>query len=134
MRAIYFTTQMMTSYVNFVCDIVPREFYASMLKSMSTANFGKPIKLPLKHVQIPVKLNLKEKLSRSAIFEVESLGYKMDVLIYLSRQKDPEVLLEEIRLKVNHIVDEIITQNKLDREEIANRYNSVINALAAKNN
>ena len=130
----YFTTEMMSAYVNYMCSIVPKETTASMLRSMTTANFGKTLRLPLKHVKIPVKLELKEKLSRSAIFEVESLGHKTDVLIYLSRQKGPEVWLEEIKKKVDYVVDDIITNNKLDREEVANKYNTISNVFAAKNN
>src|SRR5436853_407454 len=105
MKQLIFKDIVMADYVHFVCDRIPREFGASLYRTMSGIP-GKTYKFPYKNVGIPVKVTDVEKLTRSAIFHIESLGHKKSVLVFLSRLKGPETLFADIQSKIDDAVND----------------------------
>lgn len=117
MKQINFKDEMMKQYVDFICDRIPEEFGASLYRTMTTLP-GTTYRFPYKNVGVPVKVLSIERLTRSAIFHIESLGHKKSVHVYMSRAKGPEVLMYDVQYKIDEAVNEIVRENNLDVEKL----------------
>jgi Asp-tRNA(Asn)/Glu-tRNA(Gln) amidotransferase B subunit len=121
----------MKEYVNFICDRIPSEFGASLYKTMRTLP-GTTYKFPYKNIGIPVKVVSIERLTRSAIFEVESLGHRKSVHVYMSRLKGPEILFSEVQEKIDDAVNDIIKENNMDVEELRSSHDEMLKFIKTR--
>lgn len=133
MKQITFKDIMMKQYVDFICDRIPTEFGASLYRTMTTLP-GTTYRFPYKNVGVPVRVENIERLSRSAIFHIESLGHKKVVHVYMSRVKGPEVLFSDVQSKIDEAVNDIVRENNLDVEKLKDAHDQVTKFIKNKIN
>lgn len=119
----YASDEVMKNYVEFICSNV-------QLQAGACVN-GKS-GFPMKGCYIPVKLEIIEKLSRSAIFKMEALGHSKTFPLYMSRHKDPNSLLLELQRKIDDLTLEIAVENNIDQDELLKTYHPLRNFVRPK--
>lgn len=100
----YTTDEMMREYVKLICSFLVENSGASLKK--------------MKGFYVPVKLEVIEKMSRSAELQITSLGYTKTFIFYMSRHKSPDALLHEMQRKIDDLVREIIEENGMDQDKV----------------
>lgn len=110
-EGLYASDKVMKDYVEFICSCVKESCGASVPKKDG---------FPMKGYYVPVKLKVKEKLTRSAEIQIEVLGFKKEFIFFMSRKKSPEQLLHELQDKINEATEEVIKEHKLDKDKIWN--------------
>lgn len=118
MYGLYANDETMRKYVDFICAQIDTRCGASV-----NAKDG----FPMKGYYVPVKLEIKEKLSRSAEMKITVLGYEKEFIFFMSRHKSPDALLHELQRKIDELTLEIIRENNLDQDKIYREHHPLRN-------
>ena len=105
----YMTDKMMQQYVDFILSLVGATAGASV-----SAKDG----FPMKGHYVPVTLEVLKKERTYVDFKLTSLGFSKELTLFLSRKKSPADTLAELQEKIDITVNQIVTENNLDKEEI----------------
>ena len=106
---LFASDEIMKNYVEFICSQISSDCGSSVRQ---TSGF------PMKGANVPVKLKILNKLTRSAEMEITSLGFSKTFIFFMSRHKSPHKLLHELQEKIDELVSEIIDENALNRDDI----------------
>ncbi len=118
MYGLYANDETMRKYVDFICAQISTRCGASV---NATSGF------PMKGYYVPVKLEIKEKLSRSAELKMTVLGYEKEFIFYMSRHKSPDALLHQLQDKIDELTLEIIKENNMDQDKIYREHHPLKN-------
>lgn len=109
MYGLYANDETMRKYVDFICAQISAKCGASV-----NASDG----FPMKGYYVPVKLEIKEKLSRSAEMKMTALEHEKEFIFFMSRHKSPDELLHQLQRKIDELTLEIIKENGMDQDKI----------------
>jgi hypothetical protein len=103
----------MKNYVNFICDQIEH-----IIKTHCGASVNKTDGFPMKGYYVPVKLEIKERFTRSAELKMTVFGCEREFIFYMSRHKSPDELLHGLQSKIDELTLEIIKEKGLDQDKI----------------
>jgi hypothetical protein len=112
----------MKDYVNFICDQIEK---IKAVHCGTTVN--KSDGFPMKGYYVPVKLEIIERLSRSADIKIEVLGHTKQFIFFMSRHKSPDETLHRLQSKIDELTLDIIKENSLDQDKIFSEYHPLRN-------
>jgi len=91
----------METYVAFMCTLIPDTTKVQLYRKQGGTYWD--VKLGIAAFDT-VEINILEKHTRSALISIKFDTYTKEFIFYLSRQKGPEPLLNELRNKIKTIV------------------------------
>ncbi len=115
---LYGSDEMMSGYVKFIVGHIP---------TLCGASVNKKSGFPMKGCYVPVRFEVLEIGSRSVEARITSLGHVKDTTIFMSRWKSPSKILGDIQNKIDLLVNEIVAENDLDRDDIFNQHHPLRN-------
>lgn len=116
-RQVIFTNEMMRKYVQFLCANIPVNVGAN-IHNIVKGKDGKTWRVPIKAVTVPAKIEIVDRLSRSAIINITALGHTKNVHLFFSRHHGPETIFDMVQKKIDAALEEIMMENEMDRSII----------------
>ena len=101
--------KVMRAYVEFICSQISTNTGAAVNRSDG---------FPMKGAYVPVQLEILHKDLRTATINLTAFGHSKEFMFMLSRRKSPAHLLNELQIKVDEVVLDIIRENNLDQDKI----------------
>lgn len=112
----------MEHYVNFICNEI-----MEMTKTHCGASVNRRDGFPMKGYYVPVKLEVKERLKRSAIFKITVLKSEKEFVFYMSRHKSPDELFHQLQRKIDELTMEVIKENDIDQNRVHDEHHPLRN-------
>lgn len=107
-KNLHITDQDFQDYIDFLLKLIEKKQYRAYLKMEKT--------------YIPIVLNILKRETRYIEYVLEFKGFPKQFTWFLSRNKSPEELLNDLQEKIDMYFNEIIDDNDIDKKQLKQEY------------